>query len=92
MITVRFFAMLKNKVGKEEVKIPLEKEITVEDLKETLRNRFPDIADYLIERRVLISVNQEFAAPDTVLKDGDEVAILPSFSGGIQIYNPFYWF
>jgi len=32
--------------------------------------------------RVLISVNQEMAGPDTQLADGDEVAFFPPVTGG----------
>jgi len=30
----------------------------------------------------MISVNQEMASADTIIRDGDEVAFLPPFSGG----------
>ncbi len=82
MITVKFFAMLKEKVGSEEAELPVEKELNLEELKDALRTRFPELAPYLEKRRVLISVNQEFANSETIVKDGDEVAILPAFSGG----------
>ncbi len=82
MITVRFFAMLKNKVGREVIEIPCEGEITLRELQDTIIKEFPEISEYLSGKRVLVSVNQEFAEPDSVVKDGDEVAFLPPFSGG----------
>ena len=33
-------------------------------------------------RSVLMAVNQELSDDDTVIKDGDEVGLLPPFSGG----------
>jgi molybdopterin converting factor small subunit len=30
----------------------------------------------------MLAVNQEYATPETVLKAGDEVAIIPPVSGG----------
>lgn len=82
MIRVRFFAILKDRVGREVVEIPLSGPITLRELEEKVVEMFPQMEGYLTKRRVLISVNQEFATPDTVVKDGDEVAFLPPFSGG----------
>ncbi|MEE9259189.1 MAG: MoaD/ThiS family protein [Nitrospinaceae bacterium] len=30
----------------------------------------------------MVSVNQDVVSPDAVIQDGDEVALLPPFSGG----------
>jgi molybdopterin synthase catalytic subunit len=32
--------------------------------------------------KIMIAVNQEFVKPDAVVNDGDEVALMPPFSGG----------
>lgn len=82
MITVRFFAMLKNKIGKEVIEIPFREGITLRELQDDIAKEFPEISEYLSGKRVLVSVNQEFASTDAVIKDGDEVAFLPPFSGG----------
>lgn len=82
MIKVRFFAMLKNKTGKEEVNLSVPENITLEKLKIILKNEFPAIAEFIERKSIMISVNQEFADKNTVIKDGDEVALLPPFSGG----------
>lgn len=82
MVTIKFFAMLKNKVGKETVEFSFNEALTLEEFKERMKKEFPEISDYLIGKRLLISVNQEFADKDTIIKDGDEVGLLPPFSGG----------
>ena len=82
MVRVRFFAMLRDRIGREAVDIPVEGEISLERLEEIIAETFPQLREYLRGRRVLVSVNQEFAAPDTIVRDGDEVAFLPPFSGG----------
>jgi molybdopterin converting factor small subunit len=33
---------------------------------------------------IAVAVNQEYAKADVVLKDGDEVALLPPVSGGLE--------
>lgn len=82
MVTVKFFAMLKNKVGKETVELSVNEALSLEEFKESVKKAFPEIADYLTGKRLLISVNEEFADKDTIIKDGDEVGLLPPFSGG----------
>lgn len=82
MIIVRFFAMLKG-IAKAEIKeYVVNGPITVAELKAMLKKDFPGLAPALDGRSVLISVNQEFASKDSVVKDGDEVGLLPPFSGG----------
>jgi len=82
MITVRFFAMLKTKAGSELKEYSIPKPITVAELKKMLKADFPALSGMLDSRSLLISVNLEFAGADTVIKDGDEVGLLPPFSGG----------
>jgi molybdopterin converting factor subunit 1 len=81
MITVKLFAMLKEKAGTTEV-VLAEGPATVQDLLSVMGNRFPSLRDLLSCDRILVAVNQEFVRPDTPLKDGDEVALMPPFSGG----------
>ena len=82
MITVRFFAMLKGLVGSEEVELEVESGLTVGELKNRLIEKYPPLKEVLSSRSVLVSVNQEFGDNTTEIKDGDEVALLPPFSGG----------
>lgn len=82
MVKIRFFAMLKNKVGQEEVKLDVPENISLETFKQILKKEFPAITEFLDKKSIMISVNQEFATNNTMIKDGDEVALLPPFSGG----------
>ena len=82
MVTVRFFAMLRGLAKTETKSYEVSKPITVGELKEIVSKDFPALADVLKGRSFLISVNQEFAQKDTIVKDGDEVGFLPPFSGG----------
>lgn len=81
MITVKFFAMLKNTVGRDEASISIPPQIRLSELKVLLKKEFPSIKDF-IDKNIMFSVNQEFAVSDTIIKDGDEVGLLPPFSGG----------
>ncbi len=55
---------------------------TVKGLVEVLNSEYPAIGDLILKKKVLISVNQEIAHPDTVISGSDEIALLPPFSGG----------
>src|SRR5256885_8021040 len=40
------------------------------------------MAELIHKKKVLVSVNHEIAHPDTVIREEDEVALLPPFAGG----------
>lgn len=84
MIRVLYFARLREDVGTAEEEMPLPKEgATVMDLKAALRERGEGYAR-AFERGQLVqaAINQTRAAMDAVIKDGDEVAFFPPFTGG----------
>ncbi len=81
-ITVRFFAMLKGRVGRGEITLTIPENTSLGKLKEILKGQFPSIAELIDKKNIMFSVNQEFATNNTIIKEGDEVALLPPFSGG----------
>ena len=81
MIKVKLFAMLKDRAGTAEVLLE-DRPATVKDLLSLIAGRFPALAESLSCGRIMVAVNQEFVRPDTPLSDGDEVALMPPFSGG----------
>ncbi len=83
MITVKFFAILKDKAGASELKLAVVP-ATVSDLLQQISREHPAISDILSRGSVLVAVNQEFAKPDARLKEGDEVALMPPVSGGAE--------
>jgi len=81
MITVKLFALLKDKAGTNELTIELGTG-TVADVIRLVSEQRPELAEILSCGRILVSVNQEFARPDAPVKDNDEIAFMPPFSGG----------
>jgi molybdopterin synthase catalytic subunit len=81
MITVKLFATLREKAGRNEIPMPSAPP-TVSGLLDRLSAEYPRLAPLIREGRVLVSVNRELAKGDTQLQDGDEVALMPPFSGG----------
>ncbi len=79
-VTIKLFARLREIAGAGRLERELADGASVGDLLAALRAEFPRLAD--VTARTITSVNQEFAAPDRPLHDGDEVAIFPPVSGG----------
>jgi molybdopterin synthase catalytic subunit len=83
MITVKLFGLLRTLANNQpELRIPLTNGRQVKDLIAALHRAHPQIGELIDKRKVLVSVNQEIAHPDSNLKDSDEVALLPPFAGG----------
>ncbi len=79
-VKVLFFGRLKELTGRAEDAIDFADATTIEQLFALYAARHPELAKY--RSSVVASRNQEFAAWDTRLRSGDEVAFLPPVSGG----------
>ena len=74
-ITVRFFASIRERLGKEQDIIDSEGIACVADA----WNRAAKIP---FPANTLAAVNMEYARPDQSVRDGDEVAFFPPVTGG----------
>ena len=83
MVTVKYFANLKQMAGKDEDQFDVSEGTTLAQLSDLIKQSVPQIGDMVREKKVMISLNYDVAPLDTVVKDGDEIALLPPFSGGI---------
>jgi molybdopterin converting factor subunit 1 len=83
MITVKLFAILRDKAGKSELAVNSNPP-TVSALLKQISGEYPALSDILSRGSILIAVNQEFAKSDALLRDGDEVALMPPVSGGAE--------
>lgn len=79
-VKVLFFGRLKDVVGQSEESLDVHDASTIEQLFALYSDRIPELAKY--RSSVVASRNQEFAAWNTLLHPGDEVAFLPPVSGG----------
>lgn len=75
--TVLFFGACKEVVKTSSIECESDNE-SVYDLKSEILNQFPEL-ESLIHA---IAVNQEIVQENVPLKDGDEIAFMPAFSGG----------
>ena len=81
MVTVKLFALLKEKAGCDELRIGMGAG-TVSDLLRQIALEHPSLSDMISRGSILVSVNHELARQDSAVRDGDEVALMPPFSGG----------
>jgi len=85
VITLKLFGLLKSLAHNQtELALPIGSGGTVLDVVGLLDREYPEIAELVHKKKVLISVNQEIAHSDTLLNEGDEVALLPPFAGGSE--------
>jgi molybdopterin converting factor subunit 1 len=80
VITVRFFATLRDRAGDEAVDLELPDETNVGQFLAWIAEAYPALDPALAS--TLVAVNHEFAFQEDLLADGDEVALFPPVSGG----------
>jgi molybdopterin converting factor subunit 1 len=81
-IQVKLFATLRQLAGWSQQTIELADGSTLNTLLIQLTERHPALN--LTGRTLYAAINLEFAKPEQVLTDGDEVALMPPVSGGIE--------
>ena len=78
MIKVLFFGILSTKCGTKELELDIDSGKTVAELLQILKERFKDMPD----GPFVFAINETQATLETIIKDNDEVAVMPPFSGG----------
>ncbi len=79
-IRVLFFGMLKDWVGRGDDSLELPEGATLGDVVQHYETLIPRLKDFAAS--IAMSVNQQYAGPESRLKPGDEVGLLPPVSGG----------
>ena len=79
-INMLYFAMFREQTGKGEESLSIPAGTTAGDIFEIVTASYPALAG--MKNSTLVMVNQEYAEPDELLKNGDEVALIPPVSGG----------
>jgi len=74
-IVVRYFASVRQLVGRPEQRVDLRDGETAIDL----WNRLTGAP---MPANTLVAINQEYQRPDTPVRSGDEVAVFPPVTGG----------
>jgi len=79
-ITVKLFAIFQEVLATDELQIILESGTSVSTIFDRLVSQYPHLDKWRSLTRYAVNLN--FADPQTILKNGDEVALIPPVSGG----------
>ncbi|EIC28729.1 MULTISPECIES: molybdopterin converting factor subunit 1 [Methylomicrobium] len=75
-IKVRYFASLKERIGRAEEDAAIAEPVTAKAL---WRQCVPELPP---PEQILVAINLEYADWDSLVRDGDEVAFFPPVTGG----------
>jgi len=75
-IKVRYFASLKERVGRSEDNVSIAEPLTADTL---WRQCVPELPP---PEQILVAINLDYADWGSLVKDGDEVAFFPPVTGG----------
>jgi molybdopterin synthase catalytic subunit len=79
-VRVLFFGLLKDIAGSAEDRFDAPPGATLSSLFDHYATIYPKLSG--LERSIVLARNQKFEARETLLEEGDEVALLPPVSGG----------
>lgn len=79
-LKILFFAKLKELIGTSQIKFDIDKGSNIQDLKNRLVVKYPQLEDFL--PIMLVSINQNFAFDTDMIPENAEVACFPPVSGG----------
>ncbi len=75
-ITIRYFASLKENIGRSEETLPYPGQISVRDVWSMANPNRP------LPDNLLAAINMDYVDLDSVVQEGDEVAFFPPVTGG----------
>lgn len=79
-IRLQFFAFFRERMGVDQMEVPIEDGDTIEDLYFWLRKNYPETAFPLPSLR--FAVNGEYVGKTAFINDNDEVVLVPPVAGG----------
>ena len=82
-VTVKYFAVCHEMLNRSEEEMELPEGSTVNTILKQLEDEWPEIAEFY--EVMQMAVNWEYATENTELADGDEVALIPPVTGGIDV-------
>jgi molybdopterin converting factor subunit 1 len=85
MVRILYFAVVRERLGRESEEISLPEGSTGAQLLAALEARHPALSG--LRGAIKIAVNEEFAPLERVLADGDVVALIPPVAGGSGLFR-----
>jgi molybdopterin converting factor subunit 1 len=78
-VSVLFFGITKDLIGKRHISIELPDSITVAEFKNMLLEKHPELLDL---SSLAIALNSSYAFEGDLIHSNDEIALIPPVSGG----------
>ncbi len=78
-VNVLLFGIAKDLVGKQKLNMQIPASTTVSDFKQIMHEQYPELIEL---DSIAIAVNSEYASDQIVIRDHDEIALIPPVSGG----------
>lgn len=82
-VTVRFFAIYRDVTGQPQMELEVADGTDLGSLLERIYEDHPKLKKWADS--ILCSINRRYVENDTLLKEGDEIALLPPVSGGSKL-------
>lgn len=79
-LTMHYFAIFRETIGKSTEQLTAPAGMKAGELFDLVTTNYPTLAG--MRRSTMVMINEEYAEPDLLLRDGDEVALIPPVSGG----------
>ena len=79
-VRLLFFAVLRDITGKNETEVSVAEGTRAGDVWSSLRREHAALASYA--KPPMIAINEDYATPETQLRDGDELVFIPPVAGG----------
>lgn len=81
---IRLFAILRERAHQDSVEVEVAAGATVGDALEALGAQHSTLAPVIAAMPLVMAVNHDYATRETVLAEGDELALIPPVSGGAE--------
>jgi len=79
-LSIKLFASLRQAMNSDKIKIDIDNEITVLQMKMILFETFPNLKKSNIP--FIVAVNHKYSKDSVVIDTNDEIALIPPVSGG----------
>jgi len=79
-LSIKLFGSIRQAMNSDEIKIDIDNEITVLQMKEIIFETFPNLKKLNIP--FFVAVNHKYSKDSDVIETNDEIALFPHVSGG----------
>ncbi len=79
-LSIKLFASIRQAMNSNEIKINIDNEITVLQMKQIIFETFPNLKKLNIP--FFVAINHKYSKDSDVIETNDEIALFPHVSGG----------